>query len=64
MNNYLIRFTDSDITTVFAIAPDAEIMGANHQHIVTQLTNAMVLFYNMGYEIDKLVQEYDKPDVE
>ena len=62
MINYLIRFDELKIIAILPASPTAEILGINNQHIVTNLTTAMAIFENMGYDITPLVEEYSKPE--
>jgi hypothetical protein len=64
MNKHLITFDELSIISIRTISPRTQILGLNNEHVVTDLTTAMIMFFNMGYDITALVDEYNKPEEE
>lgn len=64
MKNYLIRFDESKIFAVVEVAPGAEILGMQNQHIVTTLDTAVEIFETKGYDITMLTEAQKRYNTE
>ncbi|OIQ16540.1 MAG: hypothetical protein BM557_09505 [Flavobacterium sp. MedPE-SWcel] len=64
MDTYLIRYDDQEITSIMKISKDIDLVGMHNKHIVTDLTDAIVTFMLRKYDVQILINEFEKPEEE